>query len=687
MDIISNLASNHFISSLAITLVHFCWQAILIALFVKVILTLTSKRLSQFRYYAAISALLGCCFAPIYTFYYFYNQYASQYVNNDLWANGANSNELASALSQASPQWTQSFSVFEGLLNETYLVVIWGLGVLLMLTKFILEVNFTYRLSRTETSHVSSEVQKMLSNIASQFGILRRVRILKSGLVTVPVVIGWLKPTILLPVAITIGMERQQLELIIAHELAHVKRFDFLTNLLQNLIQVLFFYHPCVYWINKMIREEREYICDSMAIRVKGETTEARMDLAKALLSTAELKEGNLSLVAVAASDGHLKNRVSRILLSERQRMPLFNALLAISVAVVFSFAAIAATGEMEKQSSSVGLPNRADIDSQRLNVSIPPQTEQEQSKPAELALNNTIESEMGLSSQINPVIKDVKPAQTLNVEQSTKPGGGELVAKSNQRINADDKTNIKTTLKTPDVNNRQKQTRAIENKTLSSNKLQRPPARSVSPMRAQRDKLIGKETLKGNRSYERSDSLAQSDINQRKSTNLDNLNNKTAVKDVVEIIQNQKQVEQKSNNNPGVVAKFSIDKAQAQTKIQKVSLLDARIEPVFIEPLAIVTPFPTYPSAAYSQKLHGSVKVEFVINENGRVTELDFEDDVPRLFIKEIQSKLRRWRYEPATKDGNKVAHRSSMYFEFELPSRRPFVRGETGSYIKRGK
>ena len=92
-----------------------------------------------------------------------------------------------------------------------------------------------------------------------------------SALVEVPTVIGSLRPVVLLPVSALAGMSPSQLDAILAHELAHIRRHDYLVNLLQTLVETLLFYHPAVWWLSRRIRIERENCCDDLGGGVCGD--------------------------------------------------------------------------------------------------------------------------------------------------------------------------------------------------------------------------------------------------------------------------------------------------------------------------------------------------------------------------------------------------------------------------------
>ena len=123
-----------------------------------------------------------------------------------------------------------------------------------------------------------------------------------------PTVIGWLRPVVLLPVSCVTGLSPGQLEAIVAHELAHIRRHDYLVDLLQSAVETLLFYHPAVWWVSRRIREEREHCCDDLAVAACGD----RAGYARALATLEELRPASAQL-AVAASGAPLLRRIRRL--------------------------------------------------------------------------------------------------------------------------------------------------------------------------------------------------------------------------------------------------------------------------------------------------------------------------------------------------------------------------------------
>ena len=116
-----------------------------------------------------------------------------------------------------------------------------------------------------------SEWQQALDRLKTRIRVSRPVRLLVSSLVQAPAVVGWLRPVVLVPVGALAGLPAEQIEALLVHELAHIRRHDYLVNVLQSVVEALLFYHPAVWWVSGHIRTEREQCCDDVAVSVSGD--------------------------------------------------------------------------------------------------------------------------------------------------------------------------------------------------------------------------------------------------------------------------------------------------------------------------------------------------------------------------------------------------------------------------------
>lgn len=209
------------------------------------------------------------------------------------------------------------FAKDAGLFIESRLpvfVAIWLAGVFACSLRPIWGLWTQWRLCRTGNRPVSDECQRLLEDLARRMHLARAVRIAESAAVALPMVVGYLRPVILLPASVLTGLTTAQMESLLAHELAHVRRHDWLVNALQVVVETLLFYHPAVWWLSRRIRNERELCCDDLALTiVRDSATYGRM-----LLALEEMRHTALPQPAVSATGGDLVHRIRRLLPTRR---------------------------------------------------------------------------------------------------------------------------------------------------------------------------------------------------------------------------------------------------------------------------------------------------------------------------------------------------------------------------------
>ena len=176
-------------------------------------------------------------------------------------------------------------------------------------------------LKNSHLTALSIEWQSRMNLYKNRLKIQRPVELCESALVAVPMVIGWLKPIILLPIGTVNNMSITQVEAILAHELAHIGGRDYILNIIQTIVEILFYYHPAVWWISANIRAERENRCDDIAVRLCGNS----LTYAKALLALQEMQHQNIRTYGLAMTfsgqrKGFLLKRVKRILNQPQNR-------------------------------------------------------------------------------------------------------------------------------------------------------------------------------------------------------------------------------------------------------------------------------------------------------------------------------------------------------------------------------
>ncbi len=292
------------------TLLHSLWQGTLIALVLLALLWLTRASSPSTRYLLSCLGLALMLLLPMVTYVLLSSraqltpELAYDLASAHAWETGATT---AAGLHQtpAEPSQEEARHRLEPFLP--YLVALWALGVLVLSVRLLGGLWLLRKLKTRFNRPVPEELALKCRELAQRLGIAHAVGLRESLAVNIPLVIGWLRPMILLPTSTISGLSVLQLELILAHELAHVRRHDYLLNLLQHLAETLLFYHPAVWWASAKIREERENCCDDMAVRVcNGDKT----NYAKAL---AKLDDMHLCQLAPAATGGSLLKRIERL--------------------------------------------------------------------------------------------------------------------------------------------------------------------------------------------------------------------------------------------------------------------------------------------------------------------------------------------------------------------------------------
>lgn len=208
----------------------------------------------------------------------------------------------------------------------------WFAGVLILSLRLGAGWAHAQRLVLRGTQPAPAAVRQLVERLARELRLSRPVRVLLSGAVHVPAVVGWLRPAILVPVGALTGIDPRHLELLLLHELAHIRRHDYLVNLLQAVAETLLFHHPAVRYVGRRIRDEREHCCDDVAARLGGVR-----EYVTALASMEELRRTRLPF-ALAADGGSLLARVLRLV--ERPSGPPSPARLLAAVSVLLATAA-----------------------------------------------------------------------------------------------------------------------------------------------------------------------------------------------------------------------------------------------------------------------------------------------------------------------------------------------------------
>ena len=308
MHLISQFISDEIIYALGWTMVHSLWQGFLIAMVLALVINYYQNENAKLKYELSAFALFTVFTSALATFLVLYDKA----VSTDL-------SEII-IIGQATFTFEESESVISTISNSSasllnqylpLLVSIWFVGMVFFLIRLLGGLIYIQHLKTNQLYAIEKRWQIKMEKILKKTPINKSVKLFESGLVKVPIVIGYLKPLILMPIGAINNMSEQEVEAILSHEIAHVLRNDYILNIVMSFIEVLFYFHPAVWWISDNVKKERENCCDDLAIQLCGDS----MTYAKALVRIQEMQlKGPRLAMGFSGNKNQLLNRIKRIL-------------------------------------------------------------------------------------------------------------------------------------------------------------------------------------------------------------------------------------------------------------------------------------------------------------------------------------------------------------------------------------
>lgn len=330
------LTNSRLIENLGWTLLHSLWQIALIALVLFLLLRILRRFSANARYLASVFALVFAFVLSVATFVSLERNSSSNLFQSEI-STAKNAGQIDDKFRRVEdfPRFTKtetqlansknesvfaSIENFQNYFNKNFsavlpfIVGLWFFGVAFFAFRLIGGIWQLHLYKTREISAPSVNWQERFSVLCGKLKITRTVKFLQSNLVETPIVVGWLKPLILVPTSVFLQINPRELETILAHELVHIRRYDCLINFAQSVVEVLFFYHPCAWWISSVIRQEREFAADEAVIKSFGAS---RLIYANALANLEEIRHltnQTTPSILVAANGGNLMQRISKIL-------------------------------------------------------------------------------------------------------------------------------------------------------------------------------------------------------------------------------------------------------------------------------------------------------------------------------------------------------------------------------------
>ncbi len=315
---------NYSMEALGWTLVHFCWQAAVIALLYRVVDLAFAKSRSHVRYILALVALMSMFAAAVMTFGYEGMQTRRQGtfsqnigITETLHGvmNYVEPPRVTVDTAAVKPSPRPDLSMLSASLVKVmpWLDAMWLVGVFILSARTLGGWQRIRQLRHAGLVEIPEQVRDSFERLSQRIGIKRHIELYVCPRISGPLAMGVFRSLVLLPASALTALSPDQLEVVLAHELAHIRRGDYLWNMIQTMVETLFFFHPAVWWVSNNLRQQRELCCDDVALACCSDP----VVYATALLRLEEQRSSHLHLAM--ALDGHrtgmsLRERIVRIL-------------------------------------------------------------------------------------------------------------------------------------------------------------------------------------------------------------------------------------------------------------------------------------------------------------------------------------------------------------------------------------
>ena len=335
LDTLFNAAAMH---AVFITLIHSLWIGAVMALVAGIVIMLTKKAGPQLRYQLLGGLLMLFVLCVVLVFCKVFIA-AANVVDN-----GNETTILAMTSATLRADYIQPRrDVFDTLLfliqaNAGIIVSIWLMVICFKCAQLVSGLSSLQRFKKRNAFDAGDYWNKKLHELIIKIGVTKTVLLLQSSLAKVPMVIGHLKPVILFPIGILNALPQDEVEAVLLHELAHIKRNDFLINLLQQFIEIFFFFNPAVLWVSSLMKNERENCCDDIALSINQD----KKLFINALVSFQEYQAGLNYATTFPGSKNHLLNRVKRIITDKNKTLNNMEKLILGSGIVITCLATVA---------------------------------------------------------------------------------------------------------------------------------------------------------------------------------------------------------------------------------------------------------------------------------------------------------------------------------------------------------
>jgi TonB family protein len=648
-----NFISSPFFYGLALTLIHFIWQGVLVAAVLKLALMLTSHKKSQLRYGYSTLAMLVNLLLPFITFFILYKP---DYLSFSGQAS------LTATIDSVSKTSMIQHNVWYSNIAEylPYLAMAWLATITLLSSKLLVELYAVNQLPRRNTIPADAKLTARFNALVTQLALTNQPRLVISLKTNVPIAIGWLKPVVLIPVSMLTGLTPNQLDMLILHELAHIRRHDYLVNFIQTLVEILLFFHPAVLWVSNQMRNEREYCSDDIAVKNCGDA----IAYAHTLADTASLcnKHRNRSIpsMAMAASGGDLKQRVVRLIDQHHCTNGNDISKWVASLVIILSIALIASK-------EFVQLPH---IDFSSGNISLYLSTNDVVFKDSQNndPLHN---SDKSIAQQLLAGKKDQVKSKVISVVP--KPNEKIIVTKvvHVKEPNSDALPLTRKTMTNSNLVNSSPVDSNFVDSNFVDNNVMLSPTKTYSSKQSLENKttLINVKTTDtaSKNSYKivpssMADKKSISELSFTRTSAKNQLKNPYASQ-VASLLD-----EPSTKSKHSIIEENSI-KASPVTRIVESKTIELATKTNNRNAEVITSFEPKYPSMAKRKGIELEVLIDFTIDKNGRVKDIYFKSKSKLGYFRStIRHAMDKWRFKPAQINGEAAESKMSKIFSFSL-------------------
>jgi TonB family protein len=685
------------------TLLHFVWQGSLIAVVFWCGLTLMERRSADARYAAASLALLAMVVLPLLTFAHLANDEYSTALAQPVFVDAGSITVPAGADAGAASWSAQLKSVVDR--DMPWLMLVWCAGVLVFSCRLAVGITVAHGWKLQAIQNAPARLECLFENLRVRLGVKRAARLVESARVHVPTVIGWLKPVVLLPAGCLTGMSEQQVEALLAHELAHVCRNDYLVSVAQSVLEAVLFYHPAVWWVSNQLRREREYCCDEMAVGVCGD----RLAYARAL-SLLEERRALSREVVLGANGGVLTMRIKR-LLGYREEIASSNMAWVIVLAIVIAgggsiigrFAVaeskpetiVVAAMQSEQTAQSVqAAANAAEAaDAQKQSAAQQSEAMQKQLENAQEALARARTESVtsteadrkqldAAQQQVQAAIKNLKNGEIRKQldEVRRQVNSAEFRKQIQEAMDAAKKVNSTDIQKQmTEMKKQMTQSRELQQRVQAEiqKQLNSPEFRKqMAQAKAAAAKVNAPEFRK---QLEQAKTAAAKANSPEFRKQMEQIKKQAAefntpeFREKIRSMAEAADAQQHDAVNAMVASNAApVNESKATTNPPGAEDRTIRVSPGVMAGQAITQPQPVYPAEAKAAHIQGTVTLHAIISRDGSVEKLAIVSG-PKELVRSAIDAVSQWKYKPYLLNGQPVEVETTINVNYSLPDANP--------------